>query len=422
MTVTVAGDRGGDRDRHLLDARGRLPDPRADRDVRPGVVVRLAAPPRARGHAAARTATARPATASAWSGCSRPLMLSQNYHLVHHLHPSIPFYRYVATWRRNEEAYLERDAAIAHRLRQAAQPREFREWKQLNQQAAARCSRCGCRSASSAPHAVFHRMPVAVGRPDHRRQHAGHLRRARGAARRVPLRARPARHGPHRPRRRGRAAQLLDLRARHPRDTLRIAVKHIPGGAFSTFVVRAARGRRRARADDADRAASARRCDPLSHKHYVAIAAGSGITPILSMLQTTLEIETESRFTLIYGNRTERVDDVPRRARRARVALRRPARDPARPLARSATTPPSSAAASTAAKLEALAGRRRSRPTSVDEWFLCGPIELVTHGPRHAGRARRRARAHPPRALLRLREERGATALLSGGGGDVAIR
>ena len=42
-----------------------------------------------------------------------PLMLSQNYHLVHHLHPSVPFYRYVKTWRRNEEAYLERNAAIS---------------------------------------------------------------------------------------------------------------------------------------------------------------------------------------------------------------------------------------------------------------------------------------------------------------------
>ncbi len=42
-----------------------------------------------------------------------PLMLSQNYHLVHHLHPSIPFYRYVRTWRRNEQAYLERNAAIS---------------------------------------------------------------------------------------------------------------------------------------------------------------------------------------------------------------------------------------------------------------------------------------------------------------------
>ena len=35
-----------------------------------------------------------------------PLLLSQNYHLVHHLHPSIPFYRYVAAWQRNEAAYL----------------------------------------------------------------------------------------------------------------------------------------------------------------------------------------------------------------------------------------------------------------------------------------------------------------------------
>ena len=33
-------------------------------------------------------------------------MLYQNYHLVHHLHPVIPFYRYVAVWRRGEESYL----------------------------------------------------------------------------------------------------------------------------------------------------------------------------------------------------------------------------------------------------------------------------------------------------------------------------
>jgi len=36
-----------------------------------------------------------------------PAMLYQNYHLVHHLHPLIPFYRYIAVWRRNEDAYLE---------------------------------------------------------------------------------------------------------------------------------------------------------------------------------------------------------------------------------------------------------------------------------------------------------------------------
>lgn len=41
-----------------------------------------------------------------------PLMLNQNYHLVHHLHPRIPFYRYVNTWRSQEEAYLESDPAL----------------------------------------------------------------------------------------------------------------------------------------------------------------------------------------------------------------------------------------------------------------------------------------------------------------------
>ncbi len=37
--------------------------------------------------------------------------------------------------------------------------------------------------------------------------------------------------------------------------------------------------------------------------HRVGFAAGSGITPILSIAATTLEEQTESKFTLIYGNR-----------------------------------------------------------------------------------------------------------------------
>ena len=38
-------------------------------------------------------------------------------------------------------------------------------------------------------------------------------------------------------------------------------------------------------------------------KHYVAIAAGSGITPVLSMISSVLDTELESRFTLVYGNK-----------------------------------------------------------------------------------------------------------------------
>ncbi|MBV9612229.1 MAG: 2Fe-2S iron-sulfur cluster binding domain-containing protein, partial [Acidobacteriaceae bacterium] len=40
-----------------------------------------------------------------------------------------------------------------------------------------------------------------------------------------------------------------------------------------------------------------------NEKHYVAFAAGSGITPVLSIIKTTLLAEPHSSFTLFYGNR-----------------------------------------------------------------------------------------------------------------------
>jgi ring-1,2-phenylacetyl-CoA epoxidase subunit PaaE len=43
--------------------------------------------------------------------------------------------------------------------------------------------------------------------------------------------------------------------------------------------------------------------DPSHKKNYLAVAAGSGITPVLSIIKTTLFIEPASSFTLIYGNK-----------------------------------------------------------------------------------------------------------------------
>lgn len=43
--------------------------------------------------------------------------------------------------------------------------------------------------------------------------------------------------------------------------------------------------------------------DPATRKHYVAFAGGSGITPVLGVIKTTLLTEPESSFTLFYGNR-----------------------------------------------------------------------------------------------------------------------
>jgi ferredoxin-NADP reductase len=42
---------------------------------------------------------------------------------------------------------------------------------------------------------------------------------------------------------------------------------------------------------------------PLNERHLVMIAGGSGITPIMSILETVLRLESGSRVTLIYGNR-----------------------------------------------------------------------------------------------------------------------
>jgi len=43
--------------------------------------------------------------------------------------------------------------------------------------------------------------------------------------------------------------------------------------------------------------------DASSRRHYLAFAAGSGITPVLSIVKTTLLAEPDSRFTIVYGNR-----------------------------------------------------------------------------------------------------------------------
>jgi len=40
-----------------------------------------------------------------------------------------------------------------------------------------------------------------------------------------------------------------------------------------------------------------------NHKQYLAFAAGSGITPVISIIKTTLQTEPESQFTLVFGNR-----------------------------------------------------------------------------------------------------------------------
>lgn len=85
---------------------------------------------------------------------------------------------------------------------------------------------------------------------------------------------------------------------------LRIAIKKVPGGRFSVWAVDTLRA-----GDALDVMTPEGRfhtpLDAAHAKHYVAFAAGSGITPILSLAKSILAREPRSRFTLVYGNRRQ---------------------------------------------------------------------------------------------------------------------
>ena len=87
-----------------------------------------------------------------------------------------------------------------------------------------------------------------------------------------------------------------------PGEGIEIGVKRIANGLMSTFLTK------ELKVGDSIDVMPPTGNFYLSPKdkesHYVAICAGSGITPILSMVKQTLKHNSDSFFTLIYGNRT----------------------------------------------------------------------------------------------------------------------
>jgi len=85
-------------------------------------------------------------------------------------------------------------------------------------------------------------------------------------------------------------------------DLLAVTVKKTTGGLVSTYFIE------NLKAGD-----SLEVLPPLGNftaklkdyqkKHYFLIGAGSGITPLMSILKTTLNVEKESKVTLLFGNR-----------------------------------------------------------------------------------------------------------------------
>ncbi|REK09193.1 MAG: phenylacetate-CoA oxygenase/reductase subunit PaaK [Actinobacteria bacterium] len=84
---------------------------------------------------------------------------------------------------------------------------------------------------------------------------------------------------------------------------LRVGIKKLPGGTFSTYAIEELKA-----GDSLDVMTPVGEFtidpDPNSAAHRVAIVAGSGITPVLSLISTTLESEPRCSWTLVYGNRT----------------------------------------------------------------------------------------------------------------------
>jgi ring-1,2-phenylacetyl-CoA epoxidase subunit PaaE len=84
---------------------------------------------------------------------------------------------------------------------------------------------------------------------------------------------------------------------------LRVAIKRVQDGTFSRFAHETFRPGAEILVGPPEGRFGVPH-DPAFAKHYLAIAAGSGITPVVAIARHVLETEPGSRFTLIYGNRS----------------------------------------------------------------------------------------------------------------------
>ncbi|MBS1906656.1 MAG: phenylacetate-CoA oxygenase/reductase subunit PaaK [Actinobacteria bacterium] len=113
----------------------------------------------------------------------------------------------------------------------------------------------------------------------------------------------------------------------------------------------------------------------LDEAHVVGIAAGSGITPLMALAATVLARSDSSRFTLVYTNR--RATDVMFLDDLADLKDRYPARFAVHHvLTREQRSAPLLSGRIDEERLRGILDAL-VLPATVDEWFLCGPFDLV---------------------------------------------
>lgn len=152
---------------------------------------------------------------------------------------------------------------------------------------------------------------------------------------------------------------------------LRIGVKALPGGTFSTWATTELMAGNELEV-----------MPPVGEftivpepVHYGAVTAGSGITPVLSLLSTTLEAEPRCRWTVIFGNRS--ADSVMFLDELEGLKDRYPDRlQLIHVLSREQAVVPLFSGRLDRQRITDLLDRVVA-PARPVEWFLCGPFEMV---------------------------------------------
>jgi len=155
---------------------------------------------------------------------------------------------------------------------------------------------------------------------------------------------------------------------------LHIAVKAEPGGIYSTYATS------RLQVGDTievmtPQGSFTSRLATDSRVHIAAVAAGSGITPVMALASGVLQASPASTVTLIYASRT--ADQVMFVDALADLKDRYPSRLTVHHvLSREQRVSPAHSGRLDPKKLDTLFDRI-VLPQTVDEWFLCGPVDLV---------------------------------------------
>ena len=157
-------------------------------------------------------------------------------------------------------------------------------------------------------------------------------------------------------------------------NELRVAIKRVDGGMFSQWAHMLLRA-----GDSIDVLPPdghfVYEAQPDRARHILLLAAGSGITPVFSILKTALETETSSRVTLVFGNR--RVKDIIFREQIEDLRDRHLARfQLIHTLSGEVQEAPIANGRIDGAKIANLIPGLIS-PRSIDEVFICGPGAMI---------------------------------------------